>query len=160
MKGFLKFALRLSMATHVVAGLALVFMMGMTLIEVIGRAFGKPILGSYELISFTGGIVIGFGIPYTSWMRGHVYVDAIIGKFSQQRRDVVNVCTRCCGLMLFLFAGYNFISMGIDLYTTKEVSMTLKLPFYPIAWGIGLCCFIQSFLLCADIVKIVGGQYE
>jgi TRAP-type C4-dicarboxylate transport system permease small subunit len=160
MKGFLKFASRISLTTQVLAGTALIFMMAVTLAEVIGRAFGKPILGAYELISFTGGIVIGFSIPYTSWMRGHVYVDAITGKFSQQRRGVVNVCTRCFGILLFLFAGYNFISMGYDLYATKEVSMTLKLPFYPIAWGIGLSCFIQSIILCADIVKILGGQYE
>jgi TRAP-type C4-dicarboxylate transport system permease small subunit len=143
-----------------IAGLALVFMMVVTLSEVIMRAFGKPIVGSYELISFTGGIVIGFAIPYTSWKRGHVYVDSIINTFSKEKRGVINATTRCLGILLFLFIGWNFISMGIDLYTTGEVSTTLRLPFYPIAYGIGVSCFIQCLLLFADILKIFGGEYE
>ena len=160
MKGFLKFVSRLSVSTHVLAGSALIFMMGVTLIEVIGRAFGKPLIGSYELISFTGGIVIGFAIPYTSWMKGHVAVDAVLSKLSPRNRNIVDVSNRCLGILLFLFAGYNFIAMGLDLYATKEVSMTLKLPFYPIAYGIGLSCFIQCLMLAADIVKTVGGGHE
>jgi hypothetical protein len=50
--------------------------------------------------------------------------------------------------------------MGIDLFRNHEVSTTLRLPFYPIAWGIGLSCFIQCLLLFTDIVKIRGGSHE
>lgn len=86
MKIFLKSVYKLSITTQVIAGLALVVMLIITLSEVILRSFGKPILGSYEIISFTGGIVIGFAIPYTSWKRGHIYVDFLINKFSKKKR--------------------------------------------------------------------------
>lgn len=160
MKRFIAFASKLSIGTHIFAGATLIFMMIVTLCEVIMRAFGKPIVGSYELISFSGGIVIGFAIPYTTWMRGHVYVDAIINKFREEHRDVINVTTRCLAILLFLFAGWNFIIMGGDLYRTKEVTTTLRLPFYPIAYGLGISFFIQTILLFADMLKIFGGKHE
>jgi TRAP-type C4-dicarboxylate transport system permease small subunit len=161
MKMFLKFVARLSLATHIIAGGALIFMMAVTLFEVIGRAFGKPIVGSYELISFSGGIVVGFAIPYTSWKRGHVYVDAVIDTLSRRNRLIVSASTRILGIALFILAGWNFISMGFDLYATKEVSATLRLPFYPIAYGIGVSCFIQCIMLAADIGKnVLRGQHE
>jgi TRAP-type C4-dicarboxylate transport system permease small subunit len=78
MKAFLNNVSKLSITTQVIAALALAFMLILTLSEVILRALGKPIVGSYELISLTGGIVIGFAIPYTSWVKGHVYVDFLL----------------------------------------------------------------------------------
>jgi len=160
MKTFLKSVYKLSITTQVIAGLALAFMLIVTLSEVILRSFGKPILGSYEIISFTGGIIIGLAIPYTSWKRGHVYVDFLINKFSKKRRRVIMIITRCLGILLFLLIGWNLISMGSDLYMNKEVSMTLRLPFYPIAYGIGISCLIQCILLFSDILRIRGGEYD
>jgi len=160
MKTFLKSVYKLSITTQVIAGLALTFMLIITLSEVILRSFGKPILGSYEIISFTGGIIIGLAIPYTSWKRGHVYVDFLINKFSKKRRRVIMIITRCLGILLFLLIGWNLISMGSDLYINKEVSMTLRLPFYPIAYGIGISCLIQCILLFSEILKIRGGEYD
>jgi TRAP-type C4-dicarboxylate transport system permease small subunit len=144
----------------VIAGLALAFMLLITLSEVILRSFGRPILGSYEIISFTGGIIIGLAIPYTSWKRGHVYVDFLINKFSKKRRRVIMIITRCLGILLFLLIGWNLISMGSDLYMNKEVSMTLRLPFYPIAYCMGISCLIQCILLFSEILKIRGGEYD
>lgn len=68
--------------------------------------------------------------------------------------------TRCLGILLFLLISWNLISMGSDLYTNKEVSMTLRLPFYPIAYGIGISCFIQCILFFSDILKVRGGEYD
>jgi len=160
MKSLLKIVLRVSITTQVIAGVTLALMLLLTISEVILRAFGKPIVGSYEIISFMGGLVIGFAIPYTSWVRGHVYVDFLVNWFSMKNRRIVHAITRCMGILLFLLIGWNFVSMGLDLQTTKQVSMTLRLPYYPIAYGIGLSCFIQCVLLFSDILKIRRGEYD
>ena len=81
-------SLKLSLSTHIVAGAALIFMMAVTLIEVTGRAFGKPILGSYELISFTGGDCHWFCHSlYLIYEGAMSMVDAIIGDFSEQQKE-------------------------------------------------------------------------
>lgn len=160
MRSLLKIVFGVSITTQVIAGVTLALMLILTISEVILRAFGKPILGCWEITSFMGGVVIGFAIPYTSWVRGHVYVDFLVNRFSMRKRGIIHAVTRCMGILLFLLMGWNFVSMGMDLQTAKQVSMTLRLPYYPIAYGIGFSCFIQCVLLFSDILKIQGGEYD
>jgi hypothetical protein len=64
------------------------------------------------------------------------------------------------GIGLFSLLGWNMIKLGMDLYRTGEVSLTLQLPFYPVAYGIGVCCFVQCLVLIAHISQVIGGTYE
>jgi TRAP-type C4-dicarboxylate transport system permease small subunit len=151
---------RLSRAINVVAGLAITFIMLLTVLDVILRSFRRPIVGTYELVAFSGAMVVGFAIPLTSWMRGHIYVDVFTGKLSQAARTVFNIATRCMGIFLFLLIGWNLIKVGLDLQQSGEVSLTLQLPFYPVAYGVAVSCFVQCLVLLADMVKIARGEYE
>jgi len=135
-------------------------MMVLTVTDVVLRMFKRPITGTYEIVGLLGAIVIGFGIPITSWIRGHIFVDFLTQRFPQGRRNVVNIFTRLLGIGLFLIAGWNLIIVGIDLYHTGEVSLTRQLPFYPIAYGLAVSCFVQCLVLICDIIKIVGEEYE
>jgi len=151
---------RLCKLFDVVAEAALTFMMFLTVSDVILRSFRRPIVGTYELVAFSGAVVIGFSIPLTSWMRGHVWVDIVTSKCSRKTRDILNIATRCLVIALFIVAGWKLIKYGINLQRVKEVSMTLQMPFYPVAYGLGLCCFAQCLVVFSDILKISGGEYE
>ncbi len=59
---------------------------------------------------------------------------------------------------LFLMIGWNLIKYGIDLRQSGEVSHTLTLPFYPVAYGLGISFFVQCLVLVCDILKIFGGR--
>jgi TRAP-type C4-dicarboxylate transport system permease small subunit len=77
-----------------ISGLTLAFMLLFTLTDVLMRAFGKPIVGDFEIISFLGAVVIGFAIPYTTLLKGHIVVDFFIEKLSRNVRDGMQVATR------------------------------------------------------------------
>lgn len=160
MEGFLNKIRELSRFINLIAGIALTFMMSLTVADIILRFFRIPIVGTYELVAFSGAVVIGFAVPLTSWMRGHVYVDFFILRFSQKTRNIINTATRFLGICLFIMIGWNLISYGMDLRKSGEVSITLQMPFYPVAYGVGVCCFIQCLVLLCDILKISGGKYE
>jgi TRAP-type C4-dicarboxylate transport system permease small subunit len=160
MKSFLAAIYRADLVFHVIAGSVLALMMAITLLDVIMRNLGHPIVGSVEIISFCGAVIIGFAIPYASWKKVHVYVDILVDKLNPRNRKVLNGVTRVLGITLFAFIGYNFILFGIDLMRTGEVSSSFKLPYYPIAWGLALSCFLESLTLVADFVKTVGGENE
>jgi TRAP-type C4-dicarboxylate transport system permease small subunit len=93
-------------------------------------------------------------------MKGHVYTDFLVVKFSKKIRNVINIATRWLGIGLFSMIGWNLIRFGMDLKKVGEVSPTLTMPFYPVAYAIGICCFIQCLVLLCDILKIFGGKYE
>jgi TRAP-type C4-dicarboxylate transport system permease small subunit len=160
MKGFLDKINGLSRFLNVIAGISLTFLMLLTVMDVILRSLKRPIVGTYELVAFSGAVVIGFSVPLTSWVRGHIYVDFFILKFSQKVRNVFNIATRCVVIVLFFLIGWNLIKYGMDLQKSGEVSLTLQMPFYPVAYGVGICCFVQCLVLICDIVKISGGEYD
>ena len=128
--------------------------------DVILRALKMPIVGTYELVAFSGAVVIGFAVPLTSWLRGHIFVDFFILRFSQKVRNIFNITTRCLVIFLFFLIGWNLIKYGMDLQKSGEVSLTLQMPFYPVAYGVALCCFVQCLVLICDVIKIFGGKYE
>lgn len=155
-----KIVLRLSKSINVIAEVTLTFMMLLTVADVILRSFKRPIVGTYELVAFSGAVAIGFSVPLTSWMRGHVSVDLFTSTLSPKVRDIFNIATRCLVMGLFLTLSWRLIRYGINLQRVKEVSMTLQMPFYPVAYGLGVSFFIQSLVLFCDILKIRGGTYE
>ncbi len=160
MKGFMDKVRGLSRFLNVIAGISLTFLMLLTVMDVILRALKRPIVGTYELVAFAGAVVIGFAVPLTSWVRGHVFVDFFVLKFSKTGRNIFNIATRCLVVVLFFLIGWNLIKYGMDLQKSGEVSLTLQMPFYPVAYGVAVCCFVQCLVMICDIVKIFGGEYE
>src|SRR5512137_1165395 len=101
-----------SMLLNIIAGVAVTFMMFLTVADVILRAGGHPIIGTFEIVSLLLALVIGFGIPQVSLDRGHVYMDFLLEKLSKRGRNVMNTFTRVLCLILFAFIGYNLFNVG------------------------------------------------
>ena len=160
MEGFLKTIKGISRFLNVIAGISLTFLMLLTIADVVLRSFKRPVPGTYEVVALAGAVVIGFSMPLTSWLRGHIFVDFFILKFSQNVRNIFNIATRCVVIMLFFLIGWNLIKYAMDLQKSGEVSLTLQMPFYPVAYGVGVCCFVQCLVLVCDIMKIFGGKYD
>ena len=150
----------LSKILNAVAGIALTFMMLLTVADVILRAGGHPIIGTYEISALCLGLVIGFGIPQVSLDRGHVYMEFLLEKFSPRGKDVMVTFTRLLCLILFASIGYNLLNVGAGFQASGEVTATIKLPIYPVAYGVAICCFLQCAVFLFDIVKIWSGAHE
>lgn len=160
MEGLLGTMLRISKFMRIIAGISLTFIMLLTVADVVLRAFGRPIMGTYEIVALSGAVVIAFVLPLTSWQRHHVNVDFLVQRLPDYRKNVVNIVTRCVGIALFLLVGWNTIKIGTTFLEAGETTLTLQLPTYPIAYGVGICCFVESLVLFCDILKILRGEYE
>ncbi|MDD1632654.1 MAG: TRAP transporter small permease subunit, partial [Methylococcaceae bacterium] len=75
---------------NVIAGVSLTLLMSLTIGDVVLRGFGKPIVGAYELVALFGAVAIGFAMPKTALVRGHIYVDFFIATFSRTVRNIFN----------------------------------------------------------------------
>lgn len=147
-------------AMHAVAGVSIVFLMLITLLDVILRAFGKPIFGTYELVGYAGGLAVGLAVPITSWSRGHVYVDTFLLGLPRAGRAIVNILTRLVGAALFAILAWNLVRLGLDLRASGEVSPTLAIRYYPVVFGIAGACVVQALVLLCHIEMIRRGEYE
>lgn len=146
MDAYLKGVKGVSAFLNAVAAIALTFIMLLTTLDVILRLLKMPIVGTYELVGFTGGVIIGFALPMTSWARAHIYVDFVVQKLPEGNRKVANLFTRLVVILFFLIAAVNLFKHGLYLYGTREVSPTLQLPFYPVIFGIGIACVVECLV--------------
>jgi TRAP-type C4-dicarboxylate transport system permease small subunit len=147
---------RISTWMEVFAGIVLVLIMVITGCDIVGRIFGCPIPGTYEMISFAGGLVIGLALPVTSRERAHVVVDIVTSRVSSRGRTLLHVMTRLMVIALFLVLGYAFFRMGVDFRTHGQVTPVLGFPYYPVAYIISGACFIESLVLVVDCMR--GGN--
>jgi TRAP-type C4-dicarboxylate transport system permease small subunit len=143
-----------------IAGIMLTVMMLLTVVDVLFRSSGYPFVGTYEIVSLLLALVIGFGIPQVSLDKGHVFMEFLLERFPQRGKDVMNTFTRVLCIILFAFIGYNLFIVGAGYHATGEVSPTIKLPFYPIVYGVGVCCLLECLVFIFGIVRIWKGQYE
>lgn len=160
MKKFLDGVLWLNTWMQHMATIVLTIMLFLTTADVVLRIFKMPIPGAVEIIAICGGAVLGLTIPITSWMRGHIAVDFVLNRFPDRVKDGFNILTRCVAIGLCLLIGWNCWKIGAGFLEGAEVSGTLEIPLYPVAYGLGLCFFVLSLVLICDILKIVGGKYE
>ena len=138
---------------------ALFIMAIVTLTDIAMRTLGRPIVGSLEIVTFLGAFVIGFSLPYTTWLKGHVYVDILVDKLSGRGKTVLMVFTRCMGIGLFLFAAFDFVFYGLANIKSGEVTPSFRIPLYPIAFGLAASFLLQSLTLFCDLLHTVqGGQ--
>ena len=148
------------MVVTVIGGIALSFMMFLTVADVVGRAGGHPLIGTYEIVALCLALVIGFTIPKVSIERKHVYMEFLLERLPPKGKAVMNTVTRLLCLGLFVLIGYNLFSIGNEFHLSGEVSSTIRIPFFPVAYGVGVCCFLECLVFMYDIVKIWRGDYE
>lgn len=151
---------RVTGSLHLLAGIILALIMLLTAADVVLRAVFRPIVGTWEIVSFASAVVFGFALPYTSKKKGHIFVEFWVQRFSARTQMLIRLITRIVAMALFLTIGWNFIGMGMDLYTAREVSATLRLPFYPILWGLAFSCFIESLVLMEEAIPLLRGTHE
>jgi TRAP-type C4-dicarboxylate transport system permease small subunit len=143
----------------VIAGTSLTLMMLLTVSDVVGRAFGHPIMGTYEVVGFMLALVIGFAMPKVSLARQHVYMD-FIDRLSKRNRALMNIFTRMLCIILFVLIGYSLFGVGNEYRISGETSPTIRLPFYPLAYGVGICCFVECFVFVFEIARSWRESHE
>jgi TRAP-type C4-dicarboxylate transport system permease small subunit len=149
-----RIVMKLSRGLSIIAKVILTFMILLTVADVILRSFRRPIIGTYDLVAFSGAMVMGLSIPFTSWVRGHILVDFLILKLPHTAKRIFQILTRCMGIGLFLIIGWNLILLGKAMQKAGEVSMTIQIPIYPVIFGLGICCLIESLVLFCDIGRV------
>ncbi len=152
---------KLSSFMAVIAGITLITVMLMTVLDVILRYFGRPITGIYDIVALGGAIIIGFTMPLAAERRVHVYMEMGLQAYGRTGKQILSLFTRLIIFGISVLVAWNLIRLGIGFRETGEVSLTIKIVYYPIAIGLGFCFFAQMFVIFMQIVQVFsGGSHE
>jgi TRAP-type C4-dicarboxylate transport system permease small subunit len=136
---------------------ALVSIVALTVIDVTLRKLGSPIDFTFEVVVFLAAIVIGFALPQTSMDKGHVVMEFLTVKLPGKWRRAFAVTTRCIGIATFIIIGWNVIRIGNHFLEAKQASPVLEIPEFPVAYAVGICCFIECLVLVLDLKQTSEG---
>ncbi|HML74081.1 MAG TPA: TRAP transporter small permease subunit, partial [Anaerohalosphaeraceae bacterium] len=111
----------------ITAAIAVMAMIGITLVDVVLRLFRHPFLGAYDMVQIATMIAIAGALPYTTAVKGHVAIEFLYHRLSRTGRAVLNTFVRLVGIGLFGFAAYEFIFYGFALRKVGQVTPTMQL---------------------------------
>ncbi len=143
----------LSRFMYVIAGIALTACVFLTVSDVLLRLVKHPIVGTYELVGLLGAVVVGFSLPQTSRVNGHVVMHFLTDRVGENVKSWLLVVTRILAIGMFILIAWNLLIMGHDFQLSGETSPTLELPFYPVCYGIAVCCFVECLVLFMQIFE-------
>ena len=137
------------------AGVA--FMMFLTTADVILRFFKSPIPGTYEIVSFTGAVIISFALPYTSVQKGHIAVDFLVMRLPWTVRIIVNAVNAFIAMIFFAVVSWQSVEYAQSLQRSGEVSATLQMPTYPFVYGVAFGTAMLVVVLFVEFLRQLKG---
>ncbi len=132
---------------------AVIAIMTLTVLDVILRFFRYPIPGVYDMVGLLGAVIISFSLAYTSVEKGHIAVDLVIQKLPERSQAVIDVITHFFSILFFLTAAWQCICYGMDIMSSGEVSMTIRVPIYPFVFGTAVGCLLLTLILTVEFIK-------
>lgn len=148
-----KYLERAGKGFNVIACVAIIIMMLLSVADVVLRVFGKPIPGAYELVGFLGTIVVSFALGFTSLEKGHIAVELLFRKLPQRTQLAIETFTNIVSFLIFGLIAYQAFIYALDIRKSGEVSPTLQMPIYPFIFGIALGSGLLCLILIADSIK-------
>ena len=138
---------------------ALCSMMGLTVVDVVGRyVFNSPILGAFEITSFLVSILVFSFLGYAQSQKSHVTVDILVNSFPEKVQSVVKLINYTIALFMMILISWKGFEKAIESMESGDSPMNLPIPIHPfvffLAFGCGTMCieFIRDILRC--VVKL------
>ncbi|WP_440996534.1 TRAP transporter small permease [Arhodomonas sp. SL1] len=121
----------LSRALAVIGATALAGLLGLAVLDILLRAVGYPVPGSYEIIGWLAAVAMAAAVGHTQAHRGHVAIDLLLTRLPARLRDALEAITMLLSIALFALASWQLFQHGVALQASGSSSGTLKAPVYP-----------------------------
>jgi len=143
-----------------VAGLFLLAMIMITGANIVIRLFWVPIRGTFELTGYFGAIVTALALGYTQIKRGHIAVDIVVLRFSENTQRILHAVNHLVCMAFFSIVTWQVFKYASTLRETGEVTETLQIIYYPFTYAVALGCLILAFTFLVDFLKSIIENQE
>lgn len=155
-----KITYRLNRVLHQLSIVLLAFIMFLTLVSVIARYMGSPILGTYELTRLGLALLIFFSLGYTQLKKEHISIDFIVERWSPKAQAIADSITFFLFTLLMLAAAYFMAKHGLRLFVSNDITSDLRLPLYIFAYLSALGLFFNALAYFVEFLKSLNKVVE
>jgi len=139
------------------AGLTLVGTMLFTVTDMVLRALGRPIAGSFEVIGWLSAAATALALGYTQLYRGHVAIDLVVARLEGRARSALEALTHLASLLLFCAVALYVAGYGDTLRESGSLSETLKAIVYPWVYVVAVGAAGLALALLVELARALEG---
>ena len=139
-----KLADRLISLSASISALALVFLMGVIVVDVVGRAFGSPLYGSHDIVTMFMVIVVFGAMALCDRNGGHIAVDLFENRFPASMNRVIDIFVAAFGAVIFFaiaWATYDSAQISVMLNLSTNL---LNLPKFWFQHALSVFCVVPA----------------
>lgn len=140
------------------AMLLIIVLMLLTGVDVIGRAFGKPIPGSYQMSELTQLWIICMAWPFTVNISSHVSVSFFISRRSPITRKVADILSRIISMVIFAAIAWQGLEMVKRSYVQVELVNILDIPLFIFQIAVPIGAFLSVVVLLGQLYALVASR--
>lgn len=143
---------RLGNLMRVAACLCLAGMALVTLINVLGRLWLRPLFGAEEMVAFLAMLALGFSLPYAQTYRSHIGVEVVVQRLSSRVRRWLKLVREILSIAFFTVVTWMLFSYAHDKRVAGEISMNLGLPEHIFIFILAACFAVTTLAMLSDFV--------
>ena len=132
----------------------LLVMMAITCIDVVGaKVFRWRLLGAIDIVMLAQIVAIAFAASMALILGRHIQVEFFIKLLPRRAQAVINSVVLLLGLGLFMVIMWRLSVLGHLLQTSGDYSATIRIPYYPFAYGIALASIPVCLVFLLEFLK-------
>ena len=142
---------------------AVVVCVGLVVAHVIKRGIGTGLItGTNEVVTLLAGLILSLGIPYLTFVKGHVAVGILVDRLAPRKQAAFDVVTYGISLAITMLIAWAMVGLGMKNQQSGWHSGVLAIPLfyfnYTIAASLALTCVVLAKDLAKAVVTVVKGS--
>jgi len=139
-------------------GIALLWLMGLTVVAVVMRyVFNAPILGAQDISELSLVLVVFFALAHCGWTGGHVAVDLIGTVLKPKTLRWTDTLVRAISGLLFVYVAWQTMRQGLDAFEFGEASNLVEIPHFPFILVVAFGSTVYALVLFVQAVRVARG---
>ncbi len=117
---------------HYVAGLSLLGVLSLTIVDIVGRSFfNNPVPGTVEVTAAVLVVIVYLGLAHSEDMGDHITVDLLYVRASPRAQRWMNLVTRALSLVVLLLVAWQLVGFARRQAGGGFTTAVLKWPTWP-----------------------------
>ena len=145
---------RASKALAATAGVALVLMLLLTVLNIVLRLAGMPLNGTFELVGLIAAVVTGLTLADAQRAKSHIAIDLLMVRAPMRFQLWTAVLMTVVAVVMFVVLAWQLVVYGLNLQAEGAATASLQLEIWPtpliLAVGVG----VLALALVADLFSL------
>ena len=136
--------------------IAIVVCVGLVVSDIIKRSIGFAMIpGVPETVELISSVILSMGIPYLTFVKGHVAVGILVDRFRPRNQAVFVLVTSVIALAFAILLTRGLFDHAIYNQRIGWTTGYLKIPRHPFIYLTAVSMALTSVVLIRDLLKAV-----